>query len=163
MHQSHTIKHSFTKIVPKRHRVEHKGSTTQRSSTARRRKRLPMSNQSITSNTSRHIRQRQSTAQRMHWVTIDLECNYSMHKTASDRRWVRLRSETPLAKKTALLTILSSSSRCESADEHHTAEQYYKDRQDKAPKKISEREIDHEILVWTFLWYQTSELQLCSL
>ena len=48
----------------------------------------------------------------------------SMHNSATDRRWARLHSKTPPAKKTALLTTLFSSLRCESAAEHHTAEQY---------------------------------------
>ena len=44
----------------------HKGSTLLRSSRARRRKRVPMSNQSTTSNTRRRIRKLQYTAKRMH-------------------------------------------------------------------------------------------------
>ena len=61
-HQSHTIKHRVSKIVPKRHREGHKASALLRSPTTRRRERVPMSNQSTTSNTCRHIRQRQCTA-----------------------------------------------------------------------------------------------------
>ena len=68
----HTIKHKFTKIVPKRHREGHKASAITRSPSTRRRERVPMSNQSTTSNTRRHIRQRQCTPSRMHWVTLNL-------------------------------------------------------------------------------------------
>ena len=60
--QSHTIKHRVTKIVPKRHREGHKASAILRSHATRRRERVPMSNQSTTSNTRRHIRHRQCTA-----------------------------------------------------------------------------------------------------
>ena len=60
--ESHTIKHRVTKIVPKRHREGRKASAILRSPTTRRRERVPMSNQSTTSNTCRHIRQRQCTA-----------------------------------------------------------------------------------------------------
>ena len=49
-----------------------------------------------------------------------------MHNSATDWRWARLQSKTPQARKQALLTTLSSSSRCESAAEHDTAEQYSK-------------------------------------
>ena len=69
--QSHTIKHRVTKIRPKRHREGHKGSAIMRSPTTRRRERVPMSNQSTTSNTRWHIRQIQCTAQRTHWVTLN--------------------------------------------------------------------------------------------
>ena len=60
--QSHTIKHRVTKIFPKRHREGHKASAILRSPTTRRHERVPMSNQSTTSNTRWHIRQRQCTA-----------------------------------------------------------------------------------------------------
>ena len=49
-----------------------------------------------------------------------------MHNTATDRRWARLHFKTPQAKKSVILTTLSSSLRHESAAEHHTAEQYSK-------------------------------------
>ena len=71
--QSHTIKHRVTKIVPKRHREGHKGPAILRSPTTRRRERVPMSNQSTKSNTRRQIRQMHCTAQRMHWVTLDIK------------------------------------------------------------------------------------------
>ena len=44
------------------HREGHKASAVLRSPTTRRRERVPMSNQSTTSNTRRHIRQRHCTA-----------------------------------------------------------------------------------------------------
>ena len=71
--QSHTIKHRVIKIVPKRHREGHKGSAILRSPTTRSRERVPMSDQSTTTNTRRHIRQRQWTAQRINWVTLNLK------------------------------------------------------------------------------------------
>ena len=67
------VKPAVTKIVSKRHRERHKGSAILRSPTTRSRERVPMSNQSTTSNTRRHIRQRQCTAHRMHRVTLNLE------------------------------------------------------------------------------------------
>ena len=50
-----------------RDREGHKASAILRSPTTRRRERVPMSNQSTTSNTRRHIRQRQC------WVTLNLK------------------------------------------------------------------------------------------
>ena len=111
----------------------HKASAILRSPTTKRRERVPMSNQSTTSNMRRHIRQRQCTAQRMHWVFLILN---SMHNSAIDRRWARLQSKTPPARKPALLTTLSSSLRCESAAEQHTAEQYSKTGRTKLQKDL---------------------------
>ena len=51
---------------------------------------------------------------------------YSIHNTATDRRWERSQLSTPPAKKQAPLTTRSSSLRYVSAAEHHTAEQYSK-------------------------------------
>ena len=51
---------------------------------------------------------------------------YSINNTATDRRWERSQLSTPPAKKQAPLTTRSSSLRCVSAAEHHTAEQYSK-------------------------------------
>ena len=51
---------------------------------------------------------------------------YSIHNTATDRRWERLQLSTPSAKKQELLIMRSSSLRCVSSAEHHTAEQYSK-------------------------------------
>ena len=62
-----------SKIVPKRHQEWHKGSAILRGPTTRRHERVPMSNQSTTSNTRLHVRQRQCIAQRMHWVTLNLK------------------------------------------------------------------------------------------
>ena len=81
-------------------------------------------NHITTNNTRWHIRQRQFTAQRMHLVILDLK--YSMHTTATERRWARLHYKTRRAKKLVLLTTPSSSLRCASAAEHRTAEQYSK-------------------------------------
>ena len=64
----------------------------------------------------------------------------SIHNSATDRRWARLRSKTLPARKPALLTTLSSSLRYESAAAHHTAEQYSKTGTDKAPKR-SQKEL----------------------
>ena len=128
--QSHTIKHRVTKIVPKR---GHKDSAILKSPTTRRHERVPMSNQSTTSNTRRHIRQRQCTAQKCIGLLLILN---SMHNSATDRRWVRLQSKTPPASKPALLTTLSSSLRCESAAEHYTAYKYSKTGRTKLQKDL---------------------------
>ena len=48
---------------------------------------------------------------------------YSIHNTATDRRWARSHSNTPPVKKLAPPTIRSSSLMCVLAAEHHTAEQ----------------------------------------
>ena len=68
-----------------------------------------------------------------------------MHNSATDRRCARLQSKTPAARKPALLTTLSSSLKCESAAEHHTAEQYSKTGMINCSKTISEGATDHEI------------------
>ena len=60
--QSHTIKHRVTKIVLKSRREVYKDSEILRSPTTKKRERVPMSNQIITSNMRRHMRQRQCTA-----------------------------------------------------------------------------------------------------
>ena len=51
---------------------------------------------------------------------------YSIHNTTADRRCARSHSNTPPVKKLAPLTTRSSSLKCVSAAEHHTAEQCYK-------------------------------------
>ena len=61
---------------------------------------------------------------------------YSIHNTATDRQWERLQLSTPPAKNQALLTMRSSSLRCVSAAEHHTAEQYSKTGKTKPPKHL---------------------------
>ena len=60
----------------------------------------------------------------------------SMHNYATYRWWARLQSKTRPARKPALLTTLSSSLRCESAAEHHTAEQCSKTRKTKQQKNL---------------------------
>ena len=120
--QSHIIKHRVTKIVPKRHRERHIASAILRSPTTRRRERVPMSKQTTTSNTRRHIRGK-FTAPLKGCIGLLLILN-SIHN--SDRRWARLHSKTPPARKPALLTTLSTSLRCKSAAEHHAAEKYSK-------------------------------------
>ena len=127
------------------------------SSTVRRRKRVPMNNYSAMNNTRWHIRQRQCNATLEGCIGLLLILN-SVHNTATDRRWERLNSKTPPAKKTSFLTTLSSTLRCESAAEYHTDGQYYKTN-GRSSKKISEGATDHEIFVRTFWRCQTSELQ----
>ena len=60
----------------------------------------------------------------------------SMNNSATDRRWARLQSKTPPARKPALLTTPSRSLSCESAAEHHIDEQYSKTRQIKLQKDL---------------------------
>ena len=69
----------------------------------------------------------------MHWVTLNLKY---LHNSATDRRWARLHSKTPPARKPALLTTQSSSLGCESAAEHHTAEQHSKTGRTKLQKDL---------------------------
>ena len=64
----------------------------------------------------------------------------SMHNSYTDRRWARLQSKTPPARKPALLTTLSCSLRCESAAEHHTVEQYPKTGRTKFQKDLRRRD-----------------------
>ena len=59
-----------------------------------------------------------------------------MHNSATDQRWARLHSKPPPARKSALLTTLSISLSCESAAEHHTAEQYSKTSRKKLQKDL---------------------------
>ena len=59
-----------------------------------------------------------------------------MHNSATDRRRSRLQCKPPPARKPALQTILSSGLRCESAAEHHTAEQYSKTGRTKLQKNL---------------------------
>ena len=122
--QSHTIKHRVGKIVPKRHQEGHKASAMLRSPPTRRRERVPMSIQS-TKRVTRAGTYGKGNAPLKGCIWLLLILN-SMHNSATDRRWTRLQSKTPPARKPALLTTLSSSLRCESAAEHHTAEQYSK-------------------------------------
>ena len=56
--QFHIIKHRVIKIAPWRYWGKHKGPVVLRSSTARMRQRVLLRNQSTTSNTRRHTRQR---------------------------------------------------------------------------------------------------------
>ena len=77
------------------------------------------------------------------WLLLILN---SMHNSATDRRWVRLQSKTPPARKSALLTTQSSSLRYESAAEHQTGRK----PAGKSSKKISEGATNHEIPAKTF-------------
>ena len=106
---------------------------------------MPMSNKSTTSNKpSPAHREKQFTTQKMCWVTFNfINC---MHNTATNPRWAKLHSKAPPTEKTAHMTTLPSSLRCESTAEHHTAEHYSQtsrtmlsDRQIKTPK-ISQKE-----------------------
>ena len=60
----------------------------------------------------------------------------SMHNSAKDRRWALFHSKIPTAEKTAFLTSLSSSLRCESAAEHHTTELCSKTGRTKLQKNL---------------------------
>ena len=131
--QSHIIKHWVTKIVPKGHREGHKASAILRSPTTRRPERVPMNNKSTTR--TRAGTYGKGNAPLKECIGLLLILN-NMHKSARDRRWARWHSKTPSAKKTALLTTLFNSSRCELADEHHTAcWEILQTGQDKAPKR----------------------------
>ena len=124
------------KIVLKRHWEGNKGSTVLRSSTARRHKRVPMSNQSTTR--IRTGTYGKGNAPLKGWIGLLLILN-SMHNTATDRQCAKLHWKTQPAKKPTPLTTLSSSLRCESVAEHYTADQLLEDRQDKAPKESQKK------------------------
>ena len=61
---------------------------------------------------------------------------YSIHNTATDRHCARSHSNTPPVNKLAPRTMWSSSLRCVSAAEHHTAEQYSKTSKTKPQKRL---------------------------
>ena len=118
--QSHTIKHRVTKNIPKRPRERH--------------------------TVLRHWVLQWLGANECLWATkaslvtpdgigLLLILN-NMHNFATYRRMARLHSKIPPALKPALLTTLSSSLRCESAAEHHTAEQYSKTDRTKFRKDL---------------------------
>ena len=91
-----------------------------------------MSNQSTTRKTRRHIRQWHAPLKGCSGSLLILN---SKHNSDTDRRWARLHL-TPPARKQALLTTQSSSLRCESAAEHHIAEQYSKTGRTKLQKDL---------------------------
>ena len=103
-----------------------------RGSAAGRRISIPMCDQSTACNPDWHIgtgRAPQSGCIGLHLIL------YSIHNTATDRRWERLQLSMPPAKKQAPLTTRSSSLRCVSAAEHHTAcRTVFLNWQDKTPK-----------------------------
>ena len=143
------------KIVPKRHWEEHKDSAVLRSSTTRRRKRVPLSNQSTTSNTSRHIRQRQCKG----CIGILLIVNI-MHNTVQivDGEGCTLKHRQ--LEKTALVTTLSSClNRVWIGSSASNCWTILQGRQDKASQRSQDAMIDHEMIVRSFSWYQASDLQ----
>ena len=110
-------------IVPERYWDENKSPAVQRGFAVGRRISIPMCDQSKAGNLDWHIstgRAPQNGCIGLHLIL------YSIHNTAIDWRWERLQLSTPPAKKQAPLTTRSSSLRCVSAAEHHTAEQYSK-------------------------------------
>ena len=101
--------------------------------TARRRISIPMCDQSTACNPDWHKGTGgapQSGCTGLHLIL------FSIHNIATDRRWERLQLSTPPAKKQALLTTRSTSLRCVSAAEHHTAEQYSKTGKTKLQKHL---------------------------
>ena len=113
--QSHTIKHRVTKMVPKRHREGHNASAILRSPITRRRERVPMSNQRTMARVTRAGTHGKGNAPHKGCIRLLLILN-SMHNSATDRRWARLHSKTPPARKPARLTTLSSSLMCEALE-----------------------------------------------
>ena len=61
---------------------------------------------------------------------------YDIYNTAIDRRCARSQANTLIVKKLAPLTTRSSSLRCVSTAEHHTAEHYYKTSMTKLRKHL---------------------------
>ena len=95
---------------------------------------VPMCDHSTACNPHRHIRRRLSTIKRGIGLHLIL---YSIHNTVTDRRCARSQSKnTPPVKKLAPLTTRSSSLRCVSEAEHHTAEQYSKTGRTKPRKHL---------------------------
>ena len=66
---------------------------------------------------------------------------YSIHRTATDRRWAMSHSHTPPVMNRAPLTARSNSLRCIRAAEHHTAEQYSKTGRTKPQKHLSRSDL----------------------
>ena len=118
--QSHSIEYGVYQIVPEKYWEGNKSPVVLRGSAAGRGISIPMCDQSTACNPDWHIRAPQSGCIGLHLIL------YSIHNIATDRRWEWLQLSTPPAKKQAQLTTRSSSLRCVSAAEHHTAEQYSK-------------------------------------
>ena len=66
---------------------------------------------------------------------------HSIHNTATDRRWAMLHLNTPPVRNRSPLTARSSSLRCVSAADHHTAEQYSKTGRKKPQKQLPSRDL----------------------
>ena len=144
-----------TKIVLKRHWEGHKGSAMLRSPTT---KRWTSAYEQPKYHRVTHASTYSKGNAPLKGCIGLLSILNSMHNSATDRWWARLQSKTPLARKPALMTTVSSSLRCESAAEYHTAEQSSKVA-GQSSKKISEGATDYEIPARTFSWYQAYELQ----
>ena len=129
-----------------------------RGSAARRRISEPMSDHSAGCNPCRHIRHRKSTIKIGQRVTPDL---YNIHNTATDRRCARSHSNTPPVKKLAPLTTKSSSLRCVSVAEHHTAEQCSKTGSTKPVKHLPRNSLSWNTCQ-DFLAQDTKPLRSCS-
>ena len=81
---------------------------------------------------------------------------YSIHRTGIDRRWAISQSNTQPVMNRAPLTARSSSLRCVSAAEHHTAKQYKK-RSGQNSGSISQEVIYHRTLARTYWRYKVFE------
>ena len=93
---------------------------------------------------------------------------YSIHITATERRCARSHSNTPQVKKLAPLTTRSSSLKCVSAAEHHTAEQYSKTGKTKPLKHLHFlflsliHAVYMNVLLSGSMFYRVKFLLICS-
>ena len=125
----------LNKTVPQRYWVQYKSPAVLWGSAARKSIR---SVQGTTCNTSHYTKGTKGTGSAPHSVCMGLLLIfYSIHKTATDRRWKRLHSSTTPVEKLAPLTTQSNSLRCVSAAQHHNGEQYSKTGRTKSRKHLT--------------------------
>ena len=113
--QSHTIEYGVTKIVPEGHCEENTNGP------------LRVTSNGTYGSGSTSL----SGCIGLHLIL------YSIHRTATDKRWTMSHSNTPSVRNRSPLTARSSNFRCVSAAENHTAEQYSKTGRTKPRKHLS--------------------------
>ena len=107
-----------------------------------------------------HIRSNQSTIRGCTVLHLIL---YSIQSITTDRRWAMSHSNTPPVRNRAPLTTRSSSLRCVSAAEHHTAEHYSKTGRTKQRKLLPRSDLSwntrQDFLKIPSLWEATLETE----
>ena len=140
--QPYTIEYRVSKIVPQGHWDRIKSHVVLQGSVARRRISIPMCDQRTECNPHWHqVEHHKESASGYIW-------SHTEYSTATDRRWAMLHSNTPPVRNRVPLTTRSSSLRCASTAEHHTAERYSKSGRTK-PESISQEVIYQGIVDWT--------------